>query len=233
MHAVCRHAASLSPRLPIDYGSEMAAETLIVPRAWFDMEEPWATPPGCIPVRLRVATDGSTPRLPTSIAIWFDDEYLTVLFSSADDHVQATFDEHDAPLYQEDVVELFLAPRTTERYFELEVSPRGTMFDAAIESPDGVRGTMRVDRDWNCEGLMAAVRKVIETDGSATIDTVVRVPFSSLGCTTPAPGENWRANFFRIDRHPRLGDEYSAWQPTLRSPADFHVTAAFGTLRFA
>ncbi len=211
----------------------MAAETLIVPRARFDMEEPWATPPGCTPVRLRVATDGSTPRLPTSIAVWFDDEYLTVLFSSADDHVQATLDEHDAPLYQEDVVELFLAPRSPERYFEFEISPRGTMFDAAIESPDGVRATMRVDRDWNCEGLMAAVRKVIETDGSATIDTVVRVPFASLGCATPIVGESWRANFFRIDRHPAHGDEYSAWQPTHRSPADFHVTAAFGTLRFA
>src|SRR5258705_10452823 len=137
----------------------MNAETLLVPRAPFDMEEPWATPAACTPVRLRRATDAAAPRLATSVAAWFDDEFLTVLFSSSDDHIEATFNEHDAPLYEQDVVELFLAPATPERYFEIEVSPRGTIFDAAIDSPDGVRATMRVDRDWNCEGLIAAVRR--------------------------------------------------------------------------
>ncbi|HKR62681.1 MAG TPA: carbohydrate-binding family 9-like protein [Thermoanaerobaculia bacterium] len=211
----------------------MNAETLTVPRADFDMEEPWATPAACTPVRLRRATDGATPRLATSLAAWFDDEYLTVLFSASDDHIQATLNEHDAPLYEQDVVELFLAPRAPEHYFEIEVSPRGTLFDAAIDSPDGVRATMKVDRTWNCEGLIAAVRRVTESNGSVTIDTVVRVPFASLGQPTPAAGEQWRANFFRIDRHPQLGDEFTAWQPTFQLPADFHVTAAFGTLRFA
>jgi hypothetical protein len=211
----------------------MNAETLVVPRAPFDMEEPWATPAAVTPVRLRLATDGGAPRLATSLAVWFDDEFLTVLFSASDDHVEATFDEHDAPLYEQDVVEVFLAPEMAERYFELEVSPRGTIFDAVIDSPDGTRATMTVDRDWNCEGLVAAVRRVSESSGEVTIDTVVRVPFAALARSTPADGEHWRANFFRIDRHPRQGDEFSAWQPTYRLPADFHVTAAFGTLHFA
>jgi hypothetical protein len=210
----------------------MNAETLLVPRAPFDMEEPWATPAACTPVRLRRATDAAAPRLATSVAAWFDDEFLTVLFSSADDHIEATFNEHDAPLYEQDVVELFLAPATPERYFEIEVSPRGTIFDAAIDSPDGVRATMRVDRDWNCEGLIAAVRRVTESSGDVTIDTVIRVPFAAFGRATPVDGESWRGNFFRIDRHPKQGDEFSAWQPTYRLPADFHVTAAFGTMRF-
>jgi cellulose/xylan binding protein with CBM9 domain len=210
----------------------MSAETLIVPRAQFDMEEPWATPAVCTPVRLRRATDAAAPRLATSLALWFDSEFLTALFSSSDDYIEATLDEHDAPLYEQDVVELFLAPETPVRYFEIEVSPRGTIFDAAIDSPDGERATMRVDRDWNCEGLMAAVRRVTESDGAVTIDTVVRVPFAALGRAMPVDGETWRANFFRIDRHPESGDEFSAWQPTFKLPADFHVTAVFGTLRF-
>lgn len=210
----------------------MSAESLIVPRAQFDMEEPWATPSVCTPVRLRRATDAAAPRLATSLAVWFDDEFLTALFSSSDDYIEATLDEHDAPLYEQDVVELFLAPATLARYFEIEVSPRGTIFDAAIDSPDGERATMRVDRGWNCEGLVAAVRRVTESDGAVTIDTVVRVPFAALGRAMPADGETWRANFFRIDRHPERGDEFSAWQPTFKVPADFHVTAAFGTLRF-
>lgn len=207
-------------------------ETLVVPRGGFDMEDPWTVPAGCNPVRLRRATDAAPPRLSTSVAVWYDDLWLTLLFTAADDHIHSTHLQHDAPLYEEDVVEAFLAPETVIRYFELEVSPRGTTFDARIDSPDGARATMQVDRDWTCEGLLAFVRSVTESDRSTSVDTLLRLPFAGLDRPTPQPDETWRANFFRIDRHPRLGDEFSAWQPTLRNPADFHVPAAFGALRF-
>jgi hypothetical protein len=207
-------------------------ETLVVARAAFDMEEPWTTPPQCAPVRLRRATDASAPRLATSVAVWYDDEFLSVLFCATDDQVTATHFQHDAPLYEQDVVEVFVAPESIRDYYEIEVSPRGTIFDARIHSPDGVRGTMQVDKDWNCDGLFAAVRQVAESNRSMTVDTIVRIPFAALGRKTPGAGEQWRGNFFRIDRHLR-GDEFSAWQPTLRVPADFHVTNVFGVLRFA
>jgi Carbohydrate-binding family 9 len=210
----------------------MSMESLIVPRAIFDIEEPWSVPPECNPVRLRRATDASPPRLGTSVAIWYDDEYVSMLFSAADDHVDATHLQHDAPLYEHDVVEVFVAPAHVSDYFEFEVSPRGTMFDARVHSPDGVRATMQVDRDWDCEGLFAVIRKTTEADGAMTIDTLIRIPFAALDRKTPAAGEEWRGNFFRIDRHPQHGDEFSAWQPAMKTPADFHVTAAFGVLRF-
>jgi hypothetical protein len=193
----------------------MSSDTLVVPRAAFSIEDPWAFPSVCQPVRMRRATDGATPRLPTSV-----------------DYIVATRLDHDAPLYEEDVVEAFLAPESPQRYFELEVNPRGTTFDARIESPDGVRLTMLVDRRWDCDGLLTAVRTVVESDGAMSVDTVLRLPFASLDLTTPRSGQAWRGNFFRVDRHPRRGDEFSAWQPTMRSPADFHVTGAFGTLQF-
>jgi hypothetical protein len=210
----------------------MTPETVVALHAPFDMEEPWSPPPGSTPVRLRRATDGAPPRLATSVAVWFDAEALSVLFSCADDRVVATHIRHDAPLYEEDVVEIFVSPDRLERYYELEVSPRATLFDASVDSPDLDRATMHVDRAWTCEGLMAAVRSIIEEDGSTTTDTIVRVPFASLGRSEPRDGETWRINFFRIDRHPEQGDEYSAWQPTMKTPADFHVPAAFGTIRF-
>jgi len=210
----------------------MSSETLVVARAPFDIEEPWDTPAGCTPIRLRRATDAVTPRLSTSVSAWYDDEYLTVLFCASDDHVSASHFRHDAPLYEEDVVELFLAPERPRDYFEIEVSPVGTIFDARIHSPDGARATMTTDREWTCEGLIAAVRQIVESHGAISIDTLLRIPFAALERTAPRPGETWRANFFRIDRHPQLGDEFSAWQPTRRVPADFHVPDAFGTLRF-
>jgi cellulose/xylan binding protein with CBM9 domain len=206
--------------------AELMVDALVVRRAEFSLEEPWSVPAGCEPVPLRLATDGSAPRLATAVTVYFDDVCLNVLFTGADDHVVATHFLHDAPLYEEDVVEAFLAPETLTDYFELEVSPFGTLFDARIESPDGDRKTMKADRAWTCEGLFAAVRRV------DTFEVILRIPFASLGRTTPVSGETWRANFFRIDRSPST-DEFSAWQPTMRVPPDFHVPAAFGTLRFA
>lgn len=207
-------------------------ETLVVPRALFDMEEPWSTPPGCAPVRLRRATDAAVPRLATSVAAWYDAEAVSFLFSGTDDHIQATYHRRDDPLYEQDVVEVFLAPEMLTRYYEIEVSPNGTIFDAVIDSPDGIRATMRADRAWTCAGLVAAVRRVMESSGAMSVDTLIRIPFASLGRPLPAEGEVWRANFFRIDRHDEHGDEYSAWQPTMKEPPDFHVPSAFGSLRF-
>ena len=217
--------------LRLSFPAEMS-ETLVVPRAAFDMDDPWATPAECSPVRLRRAIDASAPRLATSVAAWYDDAYFSILYSATDDHIRATYHLHDDPLYEQDVVEVFLAPNGLGRYFEIEVSPHGVVFDAAIESPNGTRDGMRTDSRWTCEGLFVALRKVVESSGTMSIDTVVRIPFAALESATPGSGETWRGNFFRIDRHPEQGDEFSAWQPTMRAPADFHVVAAFGTLRF-
>jgi hypothetical protein len=91
---------------------------------------------------------------------------------------------------------------------------------------------MRADASWDCDGLLTAVRRNVEAGGAISIDTLMRIPFRGLGRRTPVSGETWRANFFRIDRHPMHGDEYSAWRPTFRDPADFHLTSAFGTIVF-
>jgi len=203
----------------------------------FSLSDPWRRPDGTQEAQLATSLDGSTPRLATSLIVYHDGLRLYCLFSGRDDHVVATHDLHDAPLYEEDVVEIFLAPRELKSYYEIEVSPKATLFDAAIRSPNGTRDGMTVDRDWNCEELLAAVRYERSRDpGSklwsvANFNTVVAVPFSALGVPAPVPGERWRANFFRIDRHPD-GDEFTAWRPTGRHPPDFHVNASFGELTF-
>ena len=209
----------------------MSEATYVVVRGDFSIEDPWAIPPGAATVALRKSTDGTAPRLSTKVAAYFDDDYLNVVFSANDDHIVATMYGHDEPLYEEDVVEIFLAPRDRHEYFEIEVSPAGTTFDARIESPDFSRETMRTDLGWDCDGLIAALRKM--TDGtSITIDTLLRIPFACFETTAPKDGEMWSVNFFRVDRHPQRGDEYSAWSPTMKQPADFHVPRAFGRLLF-
>src|SRR5687768_5088884 len=209
----------------------MPADSVVAVRAEFSIEDPWRSPASATPVRLRLSTDGGAPFLSTIVTLYFDDDYLSLIFSASDDHVVANYCGHDEPLYDEDVVEVFLAPERREEYFEIEVNPIGAMFDAHIVSPDGRRQTMRADRGWNA-GAIAAVRRLVELDGTTTCDTLLRIPFSALGRAAPAPGERWLGNFFRIDRHPVRGDEYSAWRPTLRVPPDFHVPDAFGSIEF-
>ena len=190
------------------------------------MEDPWALPPRVDRIPLCRAVDGGRPRLQTTIAVFADDVYLNVLFQAEDDGIVATHLVHDAPLYEEDVVEIFLAPVDAAHYFEIEVNPLGTTFDARIESPNGTRASMRVDTSWECAGLFAAIRAV-----PGRTDTIVRIPFASLEVGLPA-GSEWRSNFFRIDRNKSHGDEFSAWSATFKNPPDFHVTSAFGRLRF-
>ena len=111
--------------------------TLRVPHAPFLIEEPWALPPNCARMALRRSTDGAAPRLATTVAVFADDECLNVVFQVEDDGIVATHFTHDAPLYEEDVVEIFVSPSDPSRYFEIEVSPLGTTFDARIESQSG------------------------------------------------------------------------------------------------
>jgi len=175
------------------------------------------------PVRLRDARTGNSPRLATAVRVGLRGADLCVRFDGRDDGVVATLTERDAPLWQEDVFEVFLSPEDPPRaYFEFEVNPLGTLFDARVSSPDLSRATMRVETAWNCAGFAA---RVTRTDGRWSAS--LRIPLAPL-CGGPPP-QTWRANFYRIDRG--AVDEYSAWSPTLAQPADFHTPLRFGTLR--
>lgn len=201
--------------------------SLVIPRFPFRFEDPWALPLSAPVVELRRVTDGAVPRLQTSVGLYYDDQNLNLLYRAHDDEVVATYLEHDQPLWEEDVVEVFLAPDESKAYFEIEVNPLGTTFDARIESPEGVRASMRADLSWTCGGLFAAIRRRDDL-----VETIVRIPLASVSPTTPRAGDRWRANFFRVDRSAQHGDEYSAWQPTMKTPPDFHVVACFGSLLF-
>ena len=204
-----------------------------VPFREFDPTEPWNMPEGCPPLVLTRSHDGTPPRLATLVHLYRDEERLYVLFSGVDSAVQATRFGRDEALWEEDVLEIFVAPETLTRYFEIEVSPLGTLCDAIIDSPDGHRETMRADFSWDSLGTWAAIRRVRRGQiALARFETLLTIPFADLVPTPPPPGARWRANFFRIDRDPSLGEEYSAWRPTMKNPPDFHVPESFGEIVF-
>lgn len=216
----------ISPAVP-------SARVAEIPFRAFDFTEPWNIPEGCPPLVLTRSDDGAPARLATLLHLFRDEARLYVLFSGVDASIVATRRDRDDPLWEEDVLEMFVAPEHPTRYFEVEVSPMGTLCDAAIDSPDGHRGTMTADFSWDASGAWTALRRVRRgPDALWRFETLLTLPFTDLGVAPPAPGTRWRANFYRIDRDASLGDEYSAWQPTDKNPPDFHVPGSFGELVF-
>ncbi len=175
--------------------------------------------------------DGGEPALATRVELFDDGDHLIVRFDCDDPEPRATHRERDAPLWEEEVVELFIAPgeATPTSYFEFEVNPLGALFDARVDSPFGDRRGMVVDRSWDCPSLdWSASRRDDATGWGARL----ALPWRSLSAFAPeVRPEIWRINLFRIDR-PAVGRaEFSAWSPTFVSPADFHRPERFGFLR--
>ena len=158
----------------------------------------------------------------------WDGERLHVRFDCADPDPWWTLAERDASLWEEEVVEVFLArgAETPRSYAEFEVNPGGALFDAWIDNPDSRRETMRIGIGWDCAGI--DWRAGIESE-RARWWAELAIPLGAVAAATDLRGP-WRANFYRIER-PRPGEpEYTAWSPTLVAPADFHRPARFGTL---
>jgi cellulose/xylan binding protein with CBM9 domain len=172
---------------------------------------------------LRDTSSGEAPRLRTAVRAGFRDGALLVRFDGRDDGTVATLTRRDDPLWTEDVYEVFLAPVDPPAlYFEFEINPLGTLFDARVESPGLARRTMRADAAWNLRGLSGKSRV-----GPGRWSAVLKIPLAGLAGREPVP-RAWRANFFRIDRGE--SDEFSAWSPTWTDPPDFHEAARFGFL---
>ena len=150
---------------------------------------------------------GAPPRQVTTVRIgWTPDEWR-VLFHCADTNAWATLRERGAPLYEEEVVEIFLDPvGDLASYFEIEVNPLNAVLELVLRRN---RSGYRKDFGWRCEGLRTAVN-CTGTDWTAEL----AIPFRSLVADAPQPGSRWRANFLRIDRPAGTPRELSAWSHT-------------------
>jgi hypothetical protein len=180
------------------------------------------------------AADGGAAEQGTRLRACWDLEALYVRFDCADRDAWGTLRQRDDPLYEEEAVEVFLGPGEQDpaRYFELEVSPLGVLFDARIHNPTSRRAEMSADTAWNCPGLRWQAGQ-----GAARQDwwAALAIPWSGIAPDSEGIGPPlvWRANFYRIER-PRGGAaELTAWSPTLNHPVDFHRPARFGALSLA
>jgi hypothetical protein len=124
-------------------------------------------------------------------------------------------------LWERDVAEAFLQPdpERPHYYREFEVSPNGMWIDLDI-FPGGLAD------------LKSGMKRSVVVDEKAQRWTAeLAIPIGALTRSFD-PKAAWRANFYRVEgkKEPRT---YMAWRPTGTPQPNFHVPAAFGTLRFA
>ncbi|MDX2087018.1 MAG: DUF362 domain-containing protein [Kofleriaceae bacterium] len=125
-------------------------------------------------------------------------------------------------LYQENCVELFLAPdgATRKKYVEIEVGPYGHWFDLLVDRT----GTKVVsDAAWSSGVKVGTMHH--DDKGTVLIEMAITAP-EVLAALTPAA--KLPVGLFRMEgKAPR---QYLAAFPTRTPKPNFHVPDAFGTL---
>lgn len=190
-------------------------------------------------VRLNNAVNGTPGRYATEVRMLYNNRYLYVAFRCEDDFVWSTLTERDSPIYDEECVEIFLCPTGNPRlYYEINVSPLNTVFDAFILNGRPIGGErIRFTglKDYTCEGLITKVFVTgkIGERGARGWSAEYAIPFRSLAGSrseVPESGEQWFINLFRIDATSPTEREYDSWVPV--GAVDFHRPWCFGILKF-
>ena len=173
------------------------------------------------PVPFFVPVTLEKPLSRSDVRVLWDPQALYIRFEVEDLDIVATLTERDAPVWEEDVVEMFLKPYADESdYYEINVSPLGTLYDSWIVKR-GARDH-RVWSRWNNEGILVETEIRGQPNDWAIQDegytVCARIPFDSLPSLRgrlPGPGDRWRMNLARYDYSVHLpwGRELSASSP--------------------
>ncbi|MBN1344331.1 MAG: DUF4091 domain-containing protein [Phycisphaerae bacterium] len=173
------------------------------------LSEPcWQTPSAATDFRL--LKTGKPASQHTEARVAYDADTLYVAFTCRDDQMDnlvANETKRDGDVYNDDSVELFLAPHTDpEPYDHFLVNPANTQ-----------RDDLGADPSWNAAWKSAVWR------GPDRWTVEMAIPLKSLPLTTSSFGP-WRINFAR---NQQSREELSSWAPC---QSGFHEPKGFGTL---
>ena len=199
--------------------------------SWLETDDLWEWPWEQIaPLPPLQLADGSGPAIQqTEVRLIYSDDALYVRFDCQDRDIWAGYQNHGDAIYDEEVVEVFIAPgtETPVDYYEIEISPDAVSLGMKVHNPDSSRATIQLI-PWQLE--YSLINWEVGRDDEANAwSAILEIPWSEIGGSDPLPTA-WRANFYRIERPRDSEPEYSCWSPTLTEPADYHKPAQFGTL---
>lgn len=200
-------------------------------------KEPWL---GMRPLTVDRFMGSRPDHLPRVAAkLGYDDSHVYVIFRVEDRYVRAVAEKHQDAVCSDSCVEFFFAPGPDIEtgYFNLEMNCGGVMLFHYQRVPRKDQAPLPPERLSEIAVAHSLPVRVDPEIMEPTVWTVeYRMPLEILDAyrcvTRPAPGVEWRANFFKcadLTSHPH----WLTWAPVNRPRPDFHVPEDFGVLRFA
>jgi hypothetical protein len=189
------------------------------------------------------------PRFQTRVKMLWDDDYLYIAAELQEPDVWGTLTQHDSVIFHDNDFEVFLNPSGDSRnYFEFEINALNTGWDLFLDKPYREGG--KADNSWEIPGLKTAVRVDGTLNHPGDIDrgwTVeIAFPWSAFASrapvTRPAPGQEWRINFSRVEWRTRIengryvklpGLREDNWVWSAQGVIDMHIPRYWGRVRFA
>ena len=170
---------------------------------------------------------GGTAALEANAKLLWDRHYLYVAVDVRDSLLRASYTERDSHLWEQDCVELMVDPDGDgKNYFEIQLSPRGVVFDTRYDQRRRPQPYGRLEWDARMHAAVDARGTLDDAAPDAGYSVEIAIPWHafSLGRARTGPpeiGDRWRMNVYAIDL---------AWSPL--GIGDFHVPSRFGILRF-
>lgn len=182
---------------------------------------------------LKDVVSGSSVDKKAKAKMLWSEQYLYFLFEVEDDHIWGTFDKNDDPIYEQEVVEIFIAhgEGVPKKYLELQFSPKGIKFDGKVSNPTGSRhdSGFAVDIAWDSN--LDFKQKITTTANygdriAGRWSTQIKLPVSEIDVASLKTGDRLRGNLFRIDGYPEQ-NSFQALVANLEPVPNFHTPKHF------
>jgi Carbohydrate family 9 binding domain-like len=185
----------------------------------------------------------------TRVKMLWDDTYLYIAALLEETHVWATLTERDSVIFHDNDFEIFLDPDgDCHQYYELEINALNTLWDLLLIKP--YRNGGPAVNGWDLKGIKTAVHingtLNDPTDEDTSWSVELALPWAGLAeCahrkSPPAPQDEWRINFSRVEWHTSITDgkyaklpgkpeENWVWSP--QGVVDMHRPEKWGRLVF-
>jgi len=177
---------------------------------------------------------GDAPIQASAKFLW-DEGYLYVGVDVHDTLLRASHTGRDDHLWEQDCVELMLDPDGDEKnYFEVQVSPRGVVFDTRYDSRRMPQPFGHLDWDSRIRIGVSPRGDLDDKEADAGYTVEMAIPWQAFSLdgkplAPPRIGDEWRANLYVMDL---LEDRQQAAAWSSLGIGDFHVPRRFGILAF-
>jgi hypothetical protein len=173
------------------------------------------------------------------VKVAYDEEAIYVIFRVEDQYVRCTMDQYQDPVSRDSAVEFFFAPNKdiSKGYFNLEVNCGGTaLFKFQKKARKGQKAIPR--SSFNKIDLAHSLPRTVDPEIQEKVTWTIeyRIPVEILlkyhkDVEYPAPGVEWRANFYKIaDKSSQ--PHWLTWSQVDHPTPQFHLPEFFGTLEF-